>query len=151
MRGEYGIIRITGHEGLELPPHARRILALTNNLIGVFGTTSACAENTPTRPAQNIRPRNYLRMRGEYLRLMQYRKALLELPPHARRIPEDFTTETAETGTTSACAENTCGNSNPISHQRNYLRMRGEYDIFRALATGATELPPHARRIPLDN
>ena len=90
-------------------------------------------------------------MRGEYLRLMQYRKALLELPPHARRIPEDFTTETAETGTTSACAENTCGNSNPISHQRNYLRMRGEYDIFRALATGATELPPHARRIPLDN
>ena len=66
MRGEYGIIRITGHEGLELPPHARRILALTNNLIGVFGTTSACAENTPTRPAQNIRPRNYLRMRGEY-------------------------------------------------------------------------------------
>ena len=29
----------------------------------------------------------------------------------------------------------------------NYLRMRGEYDIFRALATGATELPPHARRI----
>ena len=87
-------------------------------------------------------------MRGEYLRLMQYRKALLELPPHARRIPEDFTTETAETGTTSACAENTCGNSNPISHQRNYLRMRGEYaGVISELAPNR-ELPPHARRIP---
>ena len=50
---------------------------------------------------------NYLRMRGEYLRLMQYRKALLELPPHARRIRCGAFQNYDTVGTTSACAENT--------------------------------------------
>ena len=30
---------------------------------------------------------------------------------------------------------------------RNYLRVRGEYDWGKIKATGATELPPRARRI----
>ena len=66
-------------------------------------------------------------MRGEYLRLMQYRKALLELPPHARRIPVEIAIPLATSGTTSACAENTRFVSSSSSLAWNYLRMRGEY------------------------
>ena len=51
-------------------------------------------------------------------------------------------------GTTSAYAENTRGNPFPLAHNRNYLRVRGEYDTG-ATATGSyTELPPRTRRIP---
>ena len=92
---------------MELPPRARRIQVGDAGL-GVFGgTTSACAENTGGGVAADPAPGNYLRVRGEYLRLMEYRKALLELPPRARRIP--FSSDNCNTkgGTTSACAENT--------------------------------------------
>ena len=30
---------------------------------------------------------------------------------------------------------------------KNYLRMRGEYDVFEQQFNDAVELPPHARRI----
>ena len=132
---------------MELPPHARRILALTNNLIGVFGTTSACAENTPTRPAQNIRPRNYLRMRGEYPKTSPPKPRKPELPPHARRIPVEIAIPLATSGTTSACAENTTSSGLSPPAPRNYLRMRGEYCSQRTLVDPQEELPPHARRI----
>ena len=51
-------------------------------------------------------------------------------------------------GTTSACAENTSGDTSDNSNNRNYLRVRGEYG-WENLKTGAgVELPPRARRIP---
>ena len=52
-----------------------------------------------------------------------------------------------DTGTTSACAENTGNPAGKKTLSRNYLRVRGEYqaDANRHFVTG--ELPPRARRI----
>ena len=52
-----------------------------------------------------------------------------------------------ENGTTSACAENTTGDTSDRSNNRNYLRVRGEYDCTAIPVSEATELPPRARRI----
>ena len=51
----------------ELPPRARRIR--NDDLLNGAprGTTSACAENTPSRRQKNAYRRNYLRVRGEYI------------------------------------------------------------------------------------
>ena len=72
VRGEYFRGAPGCSPAMELPPRARRILE-KNRLVGDFpGTTSACAENTsPLKPLPR-RPRNYLRVRGEY-----YKKATL--------------------------------------------------------------------------
>ena len=55
-----------------------------------------------------------------------------------------------DTGTTSACAENTGNPAGKKTLSRNYLRVRGEYqaDANRHFVTG--ELPPRARRIQRD-
>ena len=55
--------------------------------------------------------------------------------------------EVEDSGTTSACAENTmrCGASG--GRNRNYLRMRGEYGRGACAIVAPLELPPHARRI----
>ena len=50
-------------------------------------------------------------------------------------------------GTTSAYAENTADDVYVALHQRNYLRVRGEYDSFSSSAAFAWELPPRTRRI----
>ena len=86
VRGEYTILYRRVAIRLELPPRARRILALNINESNKIGTTSACAENTfPTRYVDRDTG-NYLRVRGEY-RLLLIREALKqELPPRARRI-----------------------------------------------------------------
>ena len=34
------------------------------------------------------------------------------------------------------------------SWERNYLRMRGEYELEKLVVAASEELPPHARRIP---
>ena len=52
---------------------------------------------------------------------------MMELPPRARRIPEDFKVLLRAPGTTSACAENTVSAIAPSMLFRNYLRVRGEY------------------------
>ena len=66
MRGEYLPMASFFAWVLELPPHARRILGEIDCWEWVFGTTSACAENTlRVSPAAVVRW-NYLRMRGEY-------------------------------------------------------------------------------------
>ena len=52
---------------------------------------------------------------------------VLELPPRARRIPR--------------------GNPFPLAHNRNYLRVRGEYCFRMNLICDLGELPPRARRI----
>ena len=111
-------------------------------------TTSACAENTRKNTAVFTRPRNYLRVRGEYLDRDRTEPVSGELPPRARRIHQPGTASVRIGGTTSACAENTgfgrCGGA-PI---RNYLRVRGEYLILPQSSGDKMELPPRARRIP---
>ena len=131
----------------ELPPRARRILLRFSQPSLSHGTTSACAENTLHPTTFTPKHRNYLRVRGEYLRLMEYRKALLELPPRARRIRRWWHRTHCHTRTTSACAENTHVGFGGFDLTGNYLRVRGEYH-FSIWATGMTwELPPRARRI----
>ena len=51
------------------------------------GTTSACAENTYKALTDKDPNRNYLRVRGEYWRLLLNLDYFVELPPRARRIP----------------------------------------------------------------
>ena len=70
---------------------------------------------------------NYLRMRGEYLGGPVGSISILELPPHARRIPGIALRYGLLLGTTSACAENTYIELTPPTRSWNYLRMRGEY------------------------
>ena len=50
---------------------------------------------------------NYLRMRGEYNQVHPTDILMVELPPHARRIPDADLKHLGMLGTTSACAENT--------------------------------------------
>ncbi len=54
-------------------------------------------------------PRNYLRVRGEYLHPTNFVCLGGELPPRARRILGRQHPKPTERGTTSACAENTNG------------------------------------------
>ena len=67
VRGEYSSPRPQASSCSELPPRARRIPCQAPHSFGAFGTTSACAENTPPRFATHTRRGNYLRVRGEYL------------------------------------------------------------------------------------
>ena len=71
------------------------------------GTTSACAENTQTQLRIALLLRNYLRVRGEYNELDDFYRNGLELPPRARRILANGHNRGLIGGTTSACAENT--------------------------------------------
>ena len=71
-----------------------------------------------------------------------------ELPPRARRIHTSTIDVSACCGTTSACAENTCGDETPAATLGNYLRVRGEYPPWSATTGARMELPPRARRIP---
>ena len=94
---------------------------------------------------------NYLRVRGEYILFISSRTCVLELPPRARRIHNTSIHDRVWYGTTSACAENTHELLNRFFGDWNYLRVRGEYP--RSLLTPAAwwELPPRARRIPVDS
>ena len=90
---------------------------------------------------------NYLRVRGEYLLLINSKLAAVELPPRARRILMVVPAPPVSLGTTSACAENTSHYLHEFRRFRNYLRVRGEYADFHARNALALELPPRARRI----
>ena len=140
------------HEPLgdaELPPRARRIpIAFFWGEV-TAGTTSACAENTPSGRRRGASPRNYLRVRGEYGHFLAWQTAAWELPPRARRIHALPLTQFPQRGTTSACAENTYGKKHVILAMRNYLRVRGEYPVDAPLPPAWAELPPRARRIPV--
>ena len=105
MRGEEGVVlaqadtegnylRMRGEEWncgsaflalRELPPHARRRVVAYLSADGVDGITSACAEKRSLFLAAGVRPRNYLRMRGEECKLLGKSRSSVELPPHARR------------------------------------------------------------------
>ena len=112
---------------LELPPRARRIRGVWGCWWGWFGTTSACAENTPKLILPISVLRNYLRVRGEYGVSHVFAGFPVELPPRARRIPPSTWQNTVRLG--------------------NYLRVRGEYLASSSAAYTMLELPPRARRI----
>ena len=65
VRGEYPHGFSATPQGAELPPRARRIPNHQNHQTTFLGTTSACAENTPTGGFRYGPMRNYLRVRGE--------------------------------------------------------------------------------------
>ena len=72
----------------------------------------------------------------------------MELPPRARRIQGRTYDSRANSGTTSACAENTAVLFLIPAASRNYLRVRGEYVTTLEERLDRMELPPRARRIP---
>ena len=148
VRGEYIYLNLLGVVKAELPPRARRIRLSAIAISSGFGTTSACAENTHRQSTACLPTGNYLRVRGEYPKQTAVWPQTQELPPRARRIPAWVANPNRETGTTSACAENTTANTIKPTHRRNYLRVRGEYDSRSLPGGGAPELSPRARRIP---
>ena len=91
VRGEY--FEHTHGRGCtkELPPRARRIRGSVIKQRGVYGTTSACAENTIIWRLMNRLIGNYLRVRGEYRAFPYGIIWAWELPPRARRIPVRYT------------------------------------------------------------
>ena len=107
VRGEYFPGARNHSSCWELPPRARRIPPPAPNGSPRRGTTSACAENTPHHLRMIGGMWNYLRVRGEYIRLKIKAQPRAELPPRARRIPQRFIFPAFPQGTTSACAENT--------------------------------------------
>ena len=147
VRGEYGEPHMPFDETRELPPRARRIRASRNNMKHITRTTSACAENTNLLVCARSPGKNYLRVRGEYLRSHQAFEANLELPPRARRIRTAQMGFLRAHGTTSACAENTQTPSDSTANPGNYLRVRGEYNVAPVALILPQELPPRARRI----
>ena len=148
VRGEYFTALMRCRSTSELPPRARRILHFAYLFGGVYGTTSACAENTHPQRNGAVGVGNYLRVRGEYLLQANLLPAPGELPPRARRIPAGPCPGLRAEGTTSACAENTGGHTVGKIDYGNYLRVRGEYPTEFLLEQLLAELPPRARRIP---
>ena len=147
MRGEYEQQPCSQVLTMELPPRARRIRDFSDLLHHYLGTTSACAENTDDHASEACHTRNYLRVRGEYAAGLLIRFGCKELPPRARRIQCCEGGGDDAGGTTSACAENTRSPSPPAPPTRNYLRVRGEYDLGYPQERVHKELPPRARRI----
>ena len=127
VRGEYQA-RLSPRKILrELPPRARRIRRSSLGAVAVFGTTSACAENTVQNQFNKPHARNYLRVRGEYIMRKIDAALISELPPRARRIQQMLYAKAVMEGTTSACAENTVPRLRCRRWCGNYLRVRGEY------------------------
>ena len=149
VRGEYQLLPVTLKLFAELPPRARRILHIHNALGSTRGTTSACAENTPDPNASYLILGNYLRVRGEYIRVYPCRFSQEELPPRARRIQLVGGERRNGRGTTSACAENTKKPTSDFEWKWNYLRVRGEYMRTAWCRKTLSELPPRARRIQI--
>ena len=149
VRGEYLGGMAGANLSQELPPRARRIRPMDSVTSGAIGTTSACAENTRVSICAASDHRNYLRVRGEYAWVKAVKPLLQELPPRARRIRRLQRQTLGFGGTTSACAENTNPGHSLSPHERNYLRVRGEYIASKMQQALRQELPPRARRIRL--
>ena len=107
VRGEYRLLWGAKTPNPELPPRARRILGYRAGHGQTCGTTSACAENTGAIETTGRVAWNYLRVRGEYGSPNCGSIRIAELPPRARRIHNDYCLARVNSGTTSACAENT--------------------------------------------
>ena len=136
---------------LELPPRTRRIPFLDFTHMPEDRTTSAHAENTTPPRGSCENPRNYLRARGEYCSTATANSGARELPPRTRRIPATEVARAAQSGTTSAHAENTAWICSRTTESWNYLRARGEYRLKFTLRRLQLELPPRTRRIPMNS
>ena len=147
VRGEYLLSGFYSRDGWELPPRARRIHHRHGIGTSGQGTTSACAENTLLPASNSLHLWNYLRVRGEYTKKPEKTSFTVELPPRARRIPNEADLRPGVVGTTSACAENTKSRRSRLSRPWNYLRVRGEYGFSGSARACRRELPPRARRI----
>ena len=88
VRGEYPGVGPVMPRIMELPPRARRIHGMDSGFDELFGTTSACAENTAASHTVRKTSWNYLRVRGEYIAFNFLQFSSVELPPRARRIPQ---------------------------------------------------------------
>ena len=148
VRGEYSCCSRCYLPRWELPPRARRIHASFSLRAFLFGTTSACAENTSIPNPSSKTSGNYLRVRGEYSAVRFDICTHTELPPRARRIQTTHNEHNRPSGTTSACAENTLPSTSVDVTDGNYLRVRGEYSAPALEKESTWELPPRARRIP---
>ena len=126
VRGEYSMTVTDQFAQAELPPRTRRIHKQRRRRRR-DGTTSAYAENTHGRQTVSCTPRNYLRVRGEYLLPFCLGIIRMELPPRTRRILRSKLLARLSYGTTSAYAENTSKNRLKSGKTGNYLRVRGEY------------------------
>ena len=149
VRGEYRTCGACERFCGELPPRARRIHERDGWAHVLRGTTSACAENTWRAAQRDHDAGNYLRVRGEYRLKAGVIEKIMELPPRARRIRNDWCCHGSCGGTTSACAENTAVGRGRRLRKWNYLRVRGEYMLSWSKSCGSGELPPRARRIPV--
>ena len=89
------------------PPHVRRTLLVDDQQTGVWGITSACAENTAPDLAVTNSLKDHLRMCGEHATTKSILVVLTGSPPHVRRTLSLLTTFPFGNGITSACAENT--------------------------------------------
>ena len=69
-----------------------------------------------------------------------------ELPPHTRRRDSAVVDRVDHEGITSAYAEKSESELGEDWLGRNYLRIRGEEDVFAGQAARHGELPPHTRR-----
>ena len=147
VRGEYSMTVTDQFAQAELPPRTRRIHKQRRRRRR-DGTTSAYAENTHGRQTVSCTPRNYLRVRGEYLLGGYHQLERCELPPRTRRIRYTPLGGGNFEGTTSAYAENTLSEILRIHLLRNYLRVRGEYSAYVFRWPYLSELPPRTRRIP---
>ena len=127
MRGEEAKPTCTPRGLKELPPHARRRAPRPQRAPKYPGITSACAEKRVAPAVMAVKPRNYLRMRGEEASKRARPWSILELPPHARR----------RAGLLGGGGDRYGGN---------YLRMRGEEITASISGSVPRELPPHARR-----
>ena len=148
VRGEYMAAGMNPFPRKELPPRTRRIRRGGNHRTIPGGTTSAYAENTNFIVPNNLIMRNYLRVRGEYASWGKKRRPRMELPPRTRRIPSRYVLIVANSGTTSAYAENTRRSRKILLSRWNYLRVRGEYSWIAETFSSSQELPPRTRRIP---
>ena len=149
VRGEYRRRGKRCVPSVELPPRARRIHVHHRICDRFHGTTSACAENTSESRRYRRQTGNYLRVRGEYGRVISAMRRQAELPPRARRILRFPNRANPMKGTTSACAENTQRRRGLHQGFRNYLRVRGEYQEMPIACYLQMELPPRARRIQM--
>ena len=131
---------------LELPPHTRRRDGLAKKSLNRQGITSAYAEKSSASCTAGSASRNYLRIRGEELALIDGLDSTLELPPHTRRRAGTNRRFGEPPGITSAYAEKSLCRSQACFIKRNYLRIRGEESITALDVSISAELPPHTRR-----
>ncbi|SNV10145.1 Uncharacterised protein [Corynebacterium ulcerans] len=131
---------------MELPPHTRRKAHRYIPTRIRRGTTSAYAEKRIITNMTDSGDWNYLRIRGEKKLINGTISVFTELPPHTRRKAAIASRHSSTGGTTSAYAEKRLCAGSAGRQCRNYLRIRGEKNIFVIRRRQRQELPPHTRR-----